>query len=83
MADPAAERARQVRLWTLGSWVWLLVAVLNLVIVALRLAAGWPPEGANLVTIMLSLVVFMLGCVLFFVYRAKAQRTAAGTRRDE
>ncbi len=67
---------KQARGWLLGGWVWLAVGLLNLVIVGLRLAAGWPPTGANRTAILLSGLGALIAFCLSFIYRRKARAVA-------
>lgn len=63
------------RLWTVGAWVWLLVGILNIVIVGLRLAAGWPPRSADLIVILISSFTVVISSALYRLYRRKAEET--------
>lgn len=77
----AEYRSPRARAWRLGGWVWLLVAVLNLVIVGLRLAAAWPPRGSDLTIAAISLFAAVIGWLLFGFYHRKAAQVEAGERQ--
>jgi hypothetical protein len=66
---PWLLRSRQLRV---GQWVWMAVAVLNLLIVALRIESGGPRSMA-IVPAIATVAAFLL----FFVWRRIADRAAA------
>lgn len=79
MAD---GRAPSGRIWAVGAWVWLLVGILNIVIVGLRLAAGWPPRPTDLIVILISGFTVAISFALYRLYRQKADAMAATGNRD-
>lgn len=78
----ARPRARPGRIWAVGAWVWLLVGILNIVIVGLRLAAGWPPRTTDLIVILISGFTVVISFALYRLYRQKADALAGGGGRD-
>lgn len=80
MARPSL--ARRGRIWTIGAWVWLLVGILNIVIVGLRLAAGWPPRNTDLIVILISSFTVAISFALYRLYRRKADEVVTGHGRD-
>lgn len=74
----ARRPGRHGRLWAVGAWVWLLVGILNIVIMALRLAAGWPPRTTDLIVILISGFTVAISFALYRLYRQKADAVAGG-----
>ncbi len=72
---PWLLRARQLRV---GQWVWMAVAILNLLIVGLRVESG----GSRTLAIVPGLAA-VAAFLLFFVWRRIADRAAAMEAAEE